>query len=132
MPAIGDSFRLVPDGHLWIIISDPLGANGAFIMVNVTTLRDTAFDRSCVLQRGDHPRIHHNSVIFYSDAKEWWVQGENGYDHWWQKNQIITHEPFSATVLRRIQDGALVSDHFKKKFRPRIQQCLVQSGPSDH
>src|SRR6266487_183381 len=76
---IGDTFQL-GGGHLWIAITVPDGAQGRFVMVNLTTLRPYTADQTCVLYDGDHPFVHRDSVVHYMDAREWWIHGANGYD----------------------------------------------------
>jgi hypothetical protein len=127
MPAsIGDTFTLGPSGHLWVVITHPEGPKGQFIMVNVTSLRSYTADTTCILHDGDHPFIHHDSVIAYSDAEEWWVHGDCGYDDRLAQQMIEPNAPLNDAVLRRVQDGALTAHSwFKKKWKPRVQACLV-------
>ena len=126
MPNLGDTFRFDLEGaHLWIVITTPEGADGRFIMVNITTLRPNAPDTSCVLQVGDHPFIVRDSIAFYHDAREWWTTSDHGYDHLFAKGDLIPQAPMIPAVLRRIQDGALASHFFKRKYEPRVQACLV-------
>jgi hypothetical protein len=125
MATIGQSFRLGAGGHLWLIITHPDGASGSFVMVNVTTLDDDVVDISCILHKGDHPDVHHDSVVFYADAQEWFAAGDDGCDANLKANTILSGPTFTQPVLRRIQDGALASSYFKKKFRPRVLASLV-------
>ncbi len=129
MPNLGDTFRLrVEGGHLWMIITTPTGPDHSFVMVNMTTLRGHVEDTSCILRLGDHPCVDHDSVVYYIDAREWWTDGALGYDTLLAKGRIIPREKLGDAVLRRIQDGALTSTFFKRKFRQSVQNSLVQSG----
>lgn len=123
--AIGDTFTLGPGGHLWMVITDPDGPDGHFVMVNMTSLSPYIKDTTCHLHAGDHPFVQHDSVIAYGDAEEWWVHGECGYDDRLARQMIQPNAPLSLAVLRRIQDGTFTSHWFKKKWRPRVQACLV-------
>jgi hypothetical protein len=123
--AIGDTFTLGQGGHLWMVITHPDGADGRFIMVNMTSLRLWTVDRSCILHVGDHPLVRHDSVIAYGDAEEWWERGECGYDDRLALQMIQPNAPLDIAVLRRVQDGASASNWFKKKRKPRVQACLV-------
>lgn len=126
MVTLGQSFCFqVEHGHLWIVITNPIGAAGTFVMVNMSTLTENAFDTSCVLHPGDHPDIHHDSVIRYADAREWWNGGNSGHDHLSAQGLIDQRQAFTNVVLRRIQDGALESQFFKQRFIPRVQLSLV-------
>lgn len=122
---VGETFRLVAGGHLWMVISAPEGTNGTFVMVNMTSLGAHSVDTTCLLRVGDHPAVHHDSVIYYMDAKEWWNVGEHGHNYYTARGTLIPEQPLSRDVLRRVQDGALVSQFFKKRFIPLVQASLV-------
>jgi len=94
-------------------------------MVNATTLRDHVDDESCILQAGDHHCIHHASAVYYKDAREWWRDGPTGYDALLASNQIVPRNSLDTAVLRRVQNGALLSDFFKRKYIARVQNDLV-------
>jgi hypothetical protein len=125
MVTIGESFRLGQSGHLWMVITTPEGVDGTFVMVNMTSVGPHTEDMTCVLHVGDHPEVHHDSVIRYGLAREWWNGGDRGHDYWSEFGQITACQPLDNIVLRRVQDGALISPFFKKKFVPRVQACLV-------
>lgn len=125
MVTLGQTFRFQVEGaHLWTVITTPDGHEGTFVMVNVTTFAAHK-DTSCVLHAGDHPDIQHDSVIYYADARAWWNVGPNGHDYWTGQGQIEQRDPLNNAILRRIQDGALASPFFKRKFIPLVQTCLV-------
>ena len=108
-----------------MVITHPDGPDGHFVMVNITSLRPHTVDTTCPFRAGDHPFVQHDSIIAYRDAKEWWVQGECGYDDRLALQMIQPNAPLDLAVLRRVQDGALTSHWFKKKWRPRVRACLV-------
>ena len=68
----GDSFlgggELHGSDHLWIVINDPAAHGGAALIVNVSTLRDEA-ELTCILKKGDHPLISHESYVRYASAR---------------------------------------------------------------
>ena len=81
--ALGQTFLVLAEGgHLWVVVTPPFGPEGDFIMVNMTTLRSSTRDRSCLLDVGDHPFIRHATAIFYGDAREWHAHGDNGLTEW--------------------------------------------------
>jgi hypothetical protein len=126
MIALGDSFHFNVDlGHLWMVITDPYGSAGNFLMVNMTSLRAHVADTTCILKVGEHPEVVHDSVVYYQDAREWWVDGDRGYDQILAKGLITPRLPLSRALLRRIQNGALASPYFKRKYVARVQACLV-------
>jgi hypothetical protein len=108
-----------------MIITAPIGPEGKFVMVNMTTLRGHVEDTSCILKPGDHPSIKHDSVVYYLDAREWWANGERGYDSLLAKGIILPQQKLDDTILRRVQEGALNSAFFKKKFRVFVADSLV-------
>jgi hypothetical protein len=124
--AIGDTFTFGPGGHLWVVITHPDGAEGRFVMANVTSLKAYTVDMTCVLHVGDHPFVKHDSVIAYGDAKEWWMNGDSGYDDRLAQNMVYPDAPLDVAVLRRIQEGALKKHSwFKIKWKARVQACRV-------
>ena len=125
MATLGETFRLGEGGHLWIVITAPDGAEGTFIMVNMSSVGPHTEDLTCVLHVGDHPEVQHDSAIRYGVAREWWNGGDRGHDYWSGQGRIIPCQALDIAVLRRVQDGALNSDFFKKKFLPRVRACLV-------
>jgi hypothetical protein len=55
--------------HLFVVLTDPHPADDPqVIFVNLTTAREGS-DRTVVLFAGDHPRIEHESVVFYREAR---------------------------------------------------------------
>jgi hypothetical protein len=64
----GDTFLLTrrtgTTPHLWVILWGPAGAARAFLAVYLTTLRAHS-DRSCVIVRGEHPFIQHDTAVAY-------------------------------------------------------------------
>ena len=120
---IGDSFfgTTIPGAppHLYVIISNPDPASNV-ILVNLTSR--TSNDRNCLLSPGDHPFVKQETAIAYDKAENLHpdqIQAAIQSGIWQQK------ERFRAEILRRIQDGALQSDDFSKKFRLAVQSSLV-------
>ena len=54
--------------HLWIVLTDPEGNPGEVVVVNLTSQRPGS-DATVVLQRGDHPFVRHDTVVYYGDAR---------------------------------------------------------------
>jgi hypothetical protein len=127
MPTLGDAFLFNVDrSHLWIVISNPAGDRKPFVMVNLTTHNDRVFDESCVLEPAHYPQyIKHRTVVYYIDAKLWWIDGEKGFDELDGDGQIIPMPKVGNQTLRRIQQGALMSNFFSPDHKPRVQASLV-------
>jgi hypothetical protein len=66
----GDTFYLPedtdPGHHLWTIISDPDKNPEKIIAVCFSTLEDYK-DQACIVQKGEHPKIDHPSIVDYSN-----------------------------------------------------------------
>jgi hypothetical protein len=94
--------------HLHIVLTPP-DDDGEIIVVSVSTQRPGS-DTTVVLKPGDHPFIDHDSVVMYRTAAPTPVRvlsqrlDSRLYD---------LHEPMSAEILARIQNGVLDS-----KFTP--------------
>ncbi len=64
----GDTFiRTDADKHLWIVLSDPALDPDHVLIVNLTTL-DARKEQVCILKRGDHPWITHDTCVNYADS----------------------------------------------------------------
>jgi hypothetical protein len=114
----GDTFLLPKRSsdpeHLWIIVAetDPLSRKA--ICVNITTERPHS-DKTCQLDRGDHPFVTHASVIFYQDAREIdLTMVEKALAAGIKDFVCIAHLPCSSELLARIQKGLIDS-----KFTPK-------------
>ena len=114
----GDSFLLPALGqstpHLWIVITEA-DADGWAVCVNKPSSETTV-----ILNPGDHPFITHESVVYYKDADklnlrtvESAINRQSGFV------DIVCqqHQPCSAALLQRIQEGLLASPLVKKGIK---------------
>jgi hypothetical protein len=96
--------------HLYIIISPVIDEKVLF--VNVTTRKEFK-DDTCILKKGDHDFIRHESVINYADATE----SDVSLIREAIANKIFKpHTPVRNDVLDKIQKGAYVSPAFPPKY----------------
>lgn len=117
----GNSFRFFDAGttaHLYVIIAQDAEPPSQCLAVNVTTIRNGPYDKSCILEPGDHACIKNRSWIFYRQAAIWQVAVLNrklrSGDIWQDRDNL-----FDWKILKRIQEGALQSDqmaHINKDF----------------
>lgn len=121
---VGDTFFLVaPESHLWIAITNPTGPDGVFLVVNMTTKKGAhGDDPSCILKKSDHPFISHDTEICYSRALDMRLKGPSGVIE--NQKLIKPNKPVSASVLKRIQKGALRSRFLKLKFKDMVKKEL--------
>jgi len=106
----GDTFQAADrrrDPHLWIILSDPQSHPAdAILIANLTTRRSDS-DTACVLNKGEHPFIKHDSCVNYQDSRL--VDGQNLRQAFASK-VLLPRQPVSAALLRRIRAGAAHSN----------------------
>lgn len=116
MIAVGFTFlgrnRRYPTEHLNIIIS-PCCDGGKIIYVNATTKKESS-DTTCILKRDDHAWLTHKySVINYHDTTETELRL---IEEAIRIKLFTAHDPVSNALLKRIQQGALVSPAFPPKY----------------
>jgi hypothetical protein len=119
----GDTFRGDPSAlgtaggaHLWIIVdvyTPELDTCVLAVMVNATSNIPGAGDTSCVLEKGDHPFIHHRSYVFYLKTYEISVTEL-------QALKLPADEPVSPSLLTRIRQGLHKSTFTKQRFKDNV------------
>ncbi|MSU78846.1 MAG: hypothetical protein EXS16_12225 [Gemmataceae bacterium] len=96
----GDTFKISQpgtslDSHLWVVISDPAINGEQILIVNVTTKRADS-DLACVVNKGEHPFVHHETVVSYRGAK---VVSATDIDTLIKAGAVWNHAPVSPTLL---------------------------------
>lgn len=133
MLKLGDTF-LMPETssgieHLYIVITEP-DEKGNAVCVNVTTPKAFS-ETACVLKKGDHPFITHESVVLYSDAK---VLDLNLVEKALQMKQTSfvckRQDACTPETLKVIQDGMLQSKRAPKGIKERCQKCWQGNSPA--
>ena len=97
--------------HLYIIISI-ISSNTEALFVNITT-KKAGKDTACILRPGDHSFIRHDSIINYGDAK---IALISKLKEAISMKVFTKLEPVSDDILKKIQEGALISSAFPQKF----------------
>ncbi len=120
----GDTFTFTMDGnHLWVALTAPKGANGVFIAVNLTSVKNgQPMDDTCILQKGDHPWVHHPTEVYYMKAREWQVSGFDSLASYGESCKA--ERPMPKATLTRIQQGAVKSIHMKERFAEEIKRAI--------
>ena len=123
MPAAGDTFRSdSPGAHLFIVLTTPRGADNRFVIVNLTTKKDyRGEDHSCVLVAGEHPFVIHDTIVLYRTAN---ITDEAAFRGLSSQGSILHSEVMSRDLLRKIQDGALVSRFTPNKVKTAVSEEL--------
>ena len=123
----GDTFFGIDEkGHLWVILSD-VANDGSVAIANFTThdpeRRPTCDDTCVVVTPAEHSYPTHDSCIF--------EQGTLPANLRLIRERVATgkyeeHDPLSAPLLERIQQGALDSPHTPEPIKTAIQRSLPQ------
>jgi mRNA-degrading endonuclease toxin of MazEF toxin-antitoxin module len=120
MAACGDTFlggaEVHGDDHLWVIINDPQAHDGTAVIVNVSTVREKT-DTTCILRRGDHPFIKHDSYVRFRSAKKALVEE---LDVLIKARRLRPHQPADAAMVERIRAAASAALEFPEDLRPLL------------
>jgi hypothetical protein len=114
MVALGDTFLGAREvhgaDHLWIIINDPAAHDDLALIVNLSSMRLRA-DTTCVLRRGDHPFIRHDSYVRFRSAKQAHVED---LETLIAAGRLRPQQPADAALVARIRAAAIASPEFPK------------------
>jgi hypothetical protein len=111
----GDTFFA---DHLNIVCTEPT-ANGSVVVVNATSAKWDS-DRNCEVGPKDHPSLRHDSVIVYERSRIYTRDQQQALE----QNALyakMRRASASADLIRKIQDGALVSDQTPTEVEEIIQ-----------
>lgn len=106
-------------GHLWIVIAS--AADGAVLTVNFSTLAHND-DHSCVINEGEHPFVHHPTVIPFVKMKE--VSPEMQRHMLANPTIAVPNARVSKSLLARIQNAALASKMVSARFKQVIRDSM--------
>ena len=121
---IGDAFRGIDElHHVWFILTHP-SHDGSVVIANFTSHlpgRKPACNPNCVIvQPGEHPYLSKTTCIFYQDIRTTTVnQIANGI-----AGEFREEAPLSSELLRRIQQGALDSDHVIEGVKAAVRHSM--------
>jgi len=113
---------LIPTGpcdHLHIICSNPAfyprNVKDCVLAVNLSTTTPILdYDKTCILQNGEHPFIKHDSYVFYKKAE---ILGVDSISRNIADGTFSTHQPFNDVVFERILSGFAVSQEVRPKIK---------------
>lgn len=111
---LGDTFY---QDHLWVVSSLPTD-DGSIVILNFTSWR-SGCDENCIIEPGEHSFVHNKTVIAYERAIVLDVQ---------QQKTVVSlcpsRDAVSPVLLKRIQEGALVSDLSSPKIQGMIKASM--------
>ncbi len=123
MLALGDTILLPKPGqetsHLWVLVSSINPQNGEVIIVNFTTERPHS-DTTVVIQPGEHRFVDRPTVVFYSDARFAKLAAIESAVIQGIANR---HDPLTPALLKRVQDGLLMSPLTPAKVKTAFIQA---------
>ena len=121
---------LVPAGrtnHLHIICNNPVfypidGASSV-LAVNISTVRESSiYDGTCILHRGDHPFVHHDSFVYYKDAT---ILKVARADVLYREGSLIPKGQLSEDVFQRVLKGFFESEEVTPRIMTFVKDfCL--------
>lgn len=116
MLSVGNTF-LIPTPpnnkqHLFIIIAIEQSSRVA-LLVNVISPK-IGCDESCCIKAGEHPFLIYNSVINYADAR---ITPISNLEYSLKQSIIKKESPVSRALLKKVQNGALISPDIPIKYR---------------
>ena len=97
----------LPKPHLHMVISDGEQCSDRVVLINLTSWKPRISDETCVLDVGDHPFIKQKTVVFYREAR---IAKAGDLEEAEQCDLIYRDDVLDASLLRRIQEGAMQSD----------------------
>ena len=108
--------------HLHIVIVPPKH-DGEFIWVNICSIRSGIYyDTTCVLQKGCHEFIKHESYVAYYFAS---FNNINHIKKMIGLNDYISKPDISADILLKIQKGMEISSEIKRGVRRAFSEWRV-------
>ncbi|MCG2572352.1 hypothetical protein LVY74_02115 [Acinetobacter sp. ME22] len=124
---VGDAF-FRPDGlkdHLNVVLFDPnhfpdlgFGNHLCIVKVNITTIYEGKyFDPTCIVRKGEHPFIDHDSFVYYQKLE---------IEHFSHIHTCVNNgiwrpaDPISGELLLRMQNGVKNSGDTPKKYKKYI------------
>ncbi len=103
--------------HLFIILTAPI--DGTVITVNLSSCKTKFYDKSCVLEKGDHSFIKHKSYIAYHHSEILKITQ--------LKNMSIRQlEQVTENVFNRITSGLLKSKQTPNKVKKLFVDYINQ------
>ncbi len=113
---------LIPSGptdHLHFVCCDPVfypkQAKECVLLVNISTIKpDIDYDRTCIVQVGDHPFVTRASYIYYRKAD---IFGSNSLSRNVADGTFQAHQPCSDELFSRILNGFDISEDVRGKVK---------------
>jgi len=103
--------------HLWVVLTPP-DDTGEVVIVNFTS---DHFDTTCPIEVGEHPFVKHRTFVRYQDAV---LTSAKLLQKGVSKGFLQPHKPLSPALLKRIREGAVISDFTPAKVVSAVKRAL--------
>ena len=112
--------------HLWVVLSLPTRQRD-IALVNLTTHgRSSNCGTHCVIVHpGEHAFVRRESCTYYRGAR---LGPAQPLDEAKEQGTLRQGEPFSAAILRRVQDGALATHETDDDFKAAVRATLERGA----
>ena len=111
------TFTSGPDRHLYIVVSDSSPASDDIVVVNLTTERGWP-DTTCVLKKGEHWKVDHDSIVLYEKAK---LVKNCHLDACIANGTIKRQGPMKHGALKKITEGFGESPYTPRRCREKLE-----------
>ena len=119
----GDTFLAEIDRHLWVVLSDPDKDPERVLLVSITTITPTK-DQACILPRGCHPWVTHDSCVAYGEARVCRMEDLTTLKN---AGKLQPHDPLKPWLLQHIRESAADSTTMAEgDFDILLEQGLVE------
>jgi hypothetical protein len=109
-------------GHLWVAATLP-DKDSNILGLNFTT-KNPDSDTSCVIRKGDHPWVEHDTVIEYARPAVWTMaQQQLVLDN---RDSCPSRGRVSSSLLARIQKGGLASKFLAPMLKEMIRKSIAK------
>ena len=130
----GDCFLRDVGGklHLFFVLTNPAdvtsyGYSSALkvLSVNISSINpdNPLYDKTCVIQAGEHPFIAKESYVVYSRMM---IDDVATIQRLLESGVFVSREPCSTALLKRILQGALDSDRTRQEFQNIIRENMPE------
>lgn len=113
------------NGHVWIVGTDP-NRDGEIAIFSLTSLRDYTVDLTCVLRKGDHPFIDHDTVVDYRRSR---LIMATDLQSWTNAGDTRPQPSASDAVLLKLRRGAVASTFTGDEVIEAVQRCRWAPKP---
>lgn len=118
---VGDAFLKVDpekSDHLWVVIAK---SPGAVAVVNFTSRTSFSPDDTCIIAKGEHPLIAHDTIVYYQKAL---FVDEAALESVKGPGLVEMQDRVDDGLLRRIQEGALKSPYTPQDIQAAVRRAI--------